>query len=346
TGECFAEVTYQTQRGQYRSHWGQHRARRRADGELQPARHEIVDVHTGKVLETGIMEVARKTESVTGMDFGRFTRSMLLAQGGFAAFLEASPGERAPILEQITGTDIYSRISMAVHERRALEQQQLAILQAGMQTTSLLDEESLAHVQEDLAQRSGQMALLGNHLQRLEEQRAWLRRLDTLKHEVDGLQEEAGALENEWQNATALRARYADATRAAVLEPLHVQLSTLRSQQQADQTRLQHHAAEHQQSRQQTESFNETLAQAQRQHVQVQQARSRALPVIRRARSLDQQMQRARQALDHENERFAERVRARDQHRAELDKRILSHESQARQLTAARAYLDRHAHDA
>src|SRR5699024_10978080 len=84
TGECFAEVTYQTQRGQFRSHWGQHRARRRADGELQPARHEIVDMHTGKVLETGIMEVARKTESVTGMDFGRFTRSMLLAQGGFA----------------------------------------------------------------------------------------------------------------------------------------------------------------------------------------------------------------------------------------------------------------------
>src|SRR5699024_8720364 len=234
---------------------------------------------------------------------GRFARSMWLAQGGFAAFLAPSPDERAPILEQITGTDIYSRISMDVHERRALEQQQLATLQAGMQTTSLLDEDSLAHAHEALAQRSGQMALLGNHLQRLEEQRAWLRRLDTLEHEVDGLQEEAGVLENEWQKAAALRARYADATRAAALEPLHARLSTLRSQQQGDQAQLQLHDVEHQQSRQQTESFNEALAQAQRQHVQVQQTRSRALPVIRQARSLDQQVQRARQTLDHENER-------------------------------------------
>src|SRR5699024_4322690 len=177
-------------------------------------------------------------------------------------------------------------------------------------------------------------------------QRAWLCRLDTLEHEVDGLQEEAGVLENEWQKAAALRARYADATRAAALEPLHARLSTLRSQQQGDQAQLQLHDVEHQQSRRQTESFNEALAQAQRQHVQVQQTRSRALPVIRQARSLDQQVQRARQTLDHENERLAERVRARDQHRAELGKRILSRESQASQLTAARAYLDQHAHDA
>jgi ATPase involved in DNA repair len=53
------------------------------------------------------------------MDFDRFTRSMLLAQGGFAAFLQAAPDDRAPILEQITGTEIYSRISIRVHERRA-----------------------------------------------------------------------------------------------------------------------------------------------------------------------------------------------------------------------------------
>ena len=29
TGECFAEVTFETQRGRYRCHWHQHRARRK-----------------------------------------------------------------------------------------------------------------------------------------------------------------------------------------------------------------------------------------------------------------------------------------------------------------------------
>ena len=51
------------------------------------------------------------------MEFGQFTRSMLLAQGGFAAFLEASGDDRSKILEKITGTGIYSIISRAVHEK-------------------------------------------------------------------------------------------------------------------------------------------------------------------------------------------------------------------------------------
>ena len=52
------------------------------------------------------------------MDFDRFTRSMLLAQGSFAAFLQAAPDDRAPILEQIMGMEIYSQISIRVHERQ------------------------------------------------------------------------------------------------------------------------------------------------------------------------------------------------------------------------------------
>ena len=118
TGECFAEVTFETQKGRYRCHWSQHRARKRPDGELQQAKHEIADAGSGSVLETRITQVGEFIESATGMDFERFTRSMLLAQGGFAAFLQAPPDERAPILEQITGTEIYSRISMKVHQRR------------------------------------------------------------------------------------------------------------------------------------------------------------------------------------------------------------------------------------
>lgn len=35
TGECFAEVTFETQTGRYRCHWSQHRARKKPAGELQ-----------------------------------------------------------------------------------------------------------------------------------------------------------------------------------------------------------------------------------------------------------------------------------------------------------------------
>ncbi|NOQ51638.1 MAG: AAA family ATPase, partial [Desulfuromonadaceae bacterium] len=116
TGECFAEATFETQAGRFRCHWSQHRARKKPDGELQAPKHEIADADSGQIFEAKLRGVAGQIETVTGMDFDRFTRSMLLAQGGFAAFLQAAPDERAPILEQITGTEIYSRISIRVHE--------------------------------------------------------------------------------------------------------------------------------------------------------------------------------------------------------------------------------------
>ena len=68
-GECYAEVTFETQKGRYRCHWSQHRARKRPDGELQPARHEISDADSQKVLESKINQVGALIEDATGMDF-------------------------------------------------------------------------------------------------------------------------------------------------------------------------------------------------------------------------------------------------------------------------------------
>lgn len=90
TGECFAEVDFETQKGRYRCHWSQHRARRRHDGELQPARHEIAAA-SGAVLESGITQVGEFIKKVTGMDFKRFTRSMLLARGDSRRFFRLGP---------------------------------------------------------------------------------------------------------------------------------------------------------------------------------------------------------------------------------------------------------------
>src|SRR5512140_754292 len=35
TGECYAEVTFETQKGRYRCHWSQRRSRNKPEGELQ-----------------------------------------------------------------------------------------------------------------------------------------------------------------------------------------------------------------------------------------------------------------------------------------------------------------------
>jgi exonuclease SbcC len=81
TGECFSEATFETQTVRYRCHWSQHRARKKPGGELQAPKHEIANADSGEIIESNIRGVADQIEKATGMDFDRFTRSMLLAQG-------------------------------------------------------------------------------------------------------------------------------------------------------------------------------------------------------------------------------------------------------------------------
>ena len=106
TGECYAEVVFESQAGRFLCHWEQRRARKKADGNLQDQEHQIADADTGKPIETKKSRVAGVIEDKTGMDFDRFTRSILLAQGGFDTFLRAGVEQKSKILEQITGTKI------------------------------------------------------------------------------------------------------------------------------------------------------------------------------------------------------------------------------------------------
>lgn len=81
------------------------------------------------------------TAALTGLDYGRFTRSMLLSQGQFAAFLNAKPKERAELLEELTGTEIYGQISADVFEKHKVAKIELEKLQAQAEGVVLLSDE-------------------------------------------------------------------------------------------------------------------------------------------------------------------------------------------------------------
>ena len=63
-------------------------------------------------------------EEVTGLDYDRSAGPVMLSQGDFAAF-PSSERDRSDLLERITGTEVYTRISIAAFERHKLEQQRL-----------------------------------------------------------------------------------------------------------------------------------------------------------------------------------------------------------------------------
>ena len=234
TGECYAEVTFETQAGRFRCRWSQRRARSKPGGELQPPRRECANAVSGEVLESKLDGFSARVETLTGMDYARFTRSMLLAQGGFTAFLNASPDERAPILEQLTGMEIYSDISKAVHARTVAERIRLERLEAELAGLHLLDEDEERRLEADLAALEEHNAGI---LKSLEEQRKallWLDGIDRLQAEADRLESQKAGLAARFAAFQPQRERLKRAAKALELAGECAGLAALRAAQEND----------------------------------------------------------------------------------------------------------------
>ena len=135
TGFCSAEVEFRCASGTFRSAWQLKRARNHPAGKLQNAERRVIALPSEETIAQKIDESNRKIEELTLLNYERFLRSVMLAQGDFAAFLKAKSNERMELLEQITGTGIYSEISVAAYRQadtarkrsEALRQQHAAV---------------------------------------------------------------------------------------------------------------------------------------------------------------------------------------------------------------------------
>ena len=150
--------------GAYRARWEVRRARQKAQGALQQQSMSLSSLDGERRFGDGKKSVLEEIERRLGLTFEQFRRAVLLAQGDFATFLKAPPRERSALLELLTGTEIYSRLSIAAHERANAERQTLDRLVAQGGGIGVLSDDDRMTLQAEVGEaadavRSGEQAL-------------------------------------------------------------------------------------------------------------------------------------------------------------------------------------------
>ncbi len=190
TGEAYCEVEFEIKTKRYRASWSQKRAYKKHDGAFQTAKMELVDLEEDKILPLKSREVPKKIEELSGLDFDRFTQSMLLAQGGFDAFLKANEKDRSLLLEKITGTQIYAEISKAIFEKHRDYQQEIESDQKILESIELLESDVVEQMQNQLSKNILQKRGTDEELKKLTIALNWLQRLSELTEESKKYEEE------------------------------------------------------------------------------------------------------------------------------------------------------------
>lgn len=345
TGECYAEVLFTSQAGRFRCHWEQRRARKKAEGNLQEQEHQIIDADSGKPIETKKSLVTAIIEEKTGMDFERFTRSVLLAQGGFDTFLKAGTEQKSKILEQITGTEIYSVISRRVHERQRDEREKLNILTAETAGIIILEPEQEKEIEAALASKQKEETKLSIHASEISKAINWLTTLDNLNQEISDLATEAAELQAKIEAFKPERVKLEQALKATLLGGTYAATTALRQQQTDDETDLKKTEATLPTLKITAKTQAEALSTAEQLTFKSKEALRTATPLLQKVRFLDQEISEQNKAISESSAACTREAAKIEESNQAIDIEIKKQKNAEGILKVAERYLKDNAHD-
>lgn len=186
---AMARVTFETRGVKYEAQWSI-RLKTSSGNKLTNPKEEVrlKNLSSENIIAEKKREVKDQVESITKLSYQQFLRSVLLAQGEFAAFLSADAKDKGNLLEQITGEEIYKKIGEILTDRIGTERKKLEQIKFKINNDDLLSDETRMKLEEEESGLAGKITALDKELQEIERIVAWFKKeaeLEATKQKID-----------------------------------------------------------------------------------------------------------------------------------------------------------------
>lgn len=307
TAEGLAEVRFIGADGRRRrASWSVRRARNKVGGKLQQSDIQLFDDESGQSLGRTKTEVLAATERAIGLTFDQFRRSILLAQGDFAAFLKAKSDERSELLERMTGTELYSAISKRAYAKAKEIEESLRLMEEASKALPILDAEARAALVAHVGELGKAIASTATRLGELREQKAWWTKATDLGHKLAQARERLAAFTQQWTEAAPRREALEAIERAQPLRAIDKDATRTTAELDAAEKQLKDSESALAQALGDDECSASALTQASKDQEQRRTDLEVTKPQIDRAKSLDQMIVEKSKAVEGLDKKLAD----------------------------------------
>lgn len=148
---AFSRVTFLSNNQKYEAQWAIRVSSKTGKPLQKPVESvRLKNLTMDRIIGEKKTEIQDKIIEITQLTYDQFLRSVMLAQGEFAAFLSANAKDKGKLLEQITGEEIYKKIGHIISERLYEEKKKLEIIKSKINTEDLLSEDHKKTLKQNL----------------------------------------------------------------------------------------------------------------------------------------------------------------------------------------------------
>ena len=313
TAEGYSEVDFVALTGEvFRSRWTVRRSRGKVSGSLQKVEMTLTNL-TSRVEQQGTKtELLSRISELIGLSFEQFNRSVLLAQGDFATFLKARQPDKAEILEKLTGTEIYSRISASIYERTKRAESEYKLLQERIKGIELLTDEQLQQLSAEKEELQVRLSVSKKKEEALSGKLKWLEEEGRLNTGCIQAEESLSGIRKEIEAARPRYELLARIEQAQDIRDVYMEQRNARKQIDAGRSRLGEIEVAIRQNAALQTSANVQWEAAQKELAEFKTYLSQQEPQLDKARALDVQLVENRKQLAESQKEAALALQAKD----------------------------------